>query len=194
MPGCVLDAESLILCTDIPVGGALNFVMMYNYSEWRTMVDAGNVTRGADGTISAITNSVGVQAFRFDVPDETALVLASPDRLVDGGVDGFDHGVNMSILRTKQAQKNLVRAMSWEKVTAVIYRKNGTGEVYGDEQGLKPTSNTYNPNDPTLGAVIPVQLATSPRTAPETSMPADIFITDAATTKALVEGLNVVGV
>lgn len=192
---CLITEESLLDCLNPPVGGVSNFVMLYNYTEWRAMVDTGvNVTRDADGTISDIINDTGIQAFRFDIPDETALVLGSPDRLVDGGLDGYDHTLNMSILKTKQAQKNTVKAMSFEKVVAVVYRKNGTGEVYGDEQGLKSTTNTYNPNDPSLGSVIPVQLATSTRTAAENKMPADVFKTDIPITKALVEGLNVVGV
>lgn len=192
---CIISTQSLIDCDNPNIGGVQNFVMLYNYTEWRAMVDTGvNVTRDADGTISDIINAVDIQAFRFDVPDETALVLGSPDRLVDGGNDGYDHTLNMSILGTKQTKKNILKAMSFEKVVAVVYRKNGTGEVYGDEQGLKSTTNTYNPNDPSVGGVIPVQLATSTRTAAENKMPADVFKTDIPTTKALVEGLNIVGV
>jgi len=191
---CIINAGSLLDCNDPPIGGVNNFVMMYNYTEWRAMVDSGvNITRDADGTISDIINAVDIQAFKFDIPDETALILGSPDRLVDGGIDGYDHTMNMSVINTKQAQKNTVKAMSFEKVVAVVYRKNGTGEVYGDEQGLKPTTNTYNPNDPSVGGVIPIQLATSTRTAPENKFPADVFKTDIGTTKALIEGLVNVG-
>ena len=194
MANCIISTESLFDCANPPIGGVQNFVMLYNYTEWRAMVDTGvNVTRIADGTIDDIINTVGIQAFRFDIPDETALILGSPNREVDGGIDGFDHTVNMSILDTLQAKKNAVRAMAFEKAVAVIYRKNGTGEVYGDEQGLKPTTNTYNPNDASVGSVIPIQLATSARTAAENKMPADVFKTDISTTKALIEGLNVVG-
>lgn len=190
---CVINTESLNTCPEKAIGGASNFVMFYNYPEWRDMVEAGNVTYDADGTISDIVNSTGVQAWRFDVPDETALVLGYPNRKVDGGIDGYDHTVNMSILGTKQDQKNVLLAMDNDGVVAVIYKKNGTGEVYGDEQGLKSQTNTANVNDPSVGAVIPVQLATSPRVAPETRPPRDVFKTDIATTKALVEDLNIVG-
>lgn len=193
MSGCVIDSGSLLNCDAPPIGGVENFVMLYNYTEWRSMVNAGNVTRDANGTISDIVNATGVQAYRFDVPDETALALGSPDRLNDGGLDGYDHTVNMSIIDTKQAQKNIVKAMSFEKVVAVVYKKNGTGEVYGDEQGLKPTTNTYNPNNPSVGSVIPVQLATSPRTSQENRMPLDVYKVDVPTTKALIEDLNIVG-
>lgn len=192
--GCLINQGSLLTCDDPPIGGVQNFVMLYNYTEWRAMVDGGLVIRDNDGTISNITNAAGIQAYRFDVPDETALVLGSPDRLVDGGMDGYDHQLNMSIINTKQAQKNILKAMSFEKVVAVVYKKNGTGEVYGDEQGLKSTTNTYNPNSPTTGSVIPVQLATSTRTAPENKLPCDIFKTDIATTKALILGLEIPGV
>lgn len=192
---CTISVESLNTCPEKPKGGASNFVMFYNYLEWRAMVDSGtNVTRIANGTIDEITNSTGVQAWRFDVPDETALILGYPNRLVDGGIDGYDHQCNMSILGTKQDQKNVLLAMAGDGVVAVIYKKNGTGEVYGDEQGLKLQTNTANVNDPSIGAVLPVQLATSPRVAPETRPPVDVFKTDIATTKALIETLNVVGV
>jgi hypothetical protein len=189
---CILE-DSLLNCNDLPVGGAYNFVMNYIYEEWRDMVEAGNVTFDADGRIIDIVNATGVEAYRFDQPDETALVLGSTDRLNDGGLDAFDHTFNMSILNTKQTQKNMLKVLSFKKVVCVIYRKNGTGEVYGGEQGLKPTANTYNPNDPALGTVIPVQMATSTRTPAESSPPADVFKTDAATTKALIEGLSTPG-
>lgn len=192
--GCLITTESLFDCANKPIAGVQNFVQMYNYTQWRDLVDAGNVTFDVDGRITDIVNSVGVQAFRFDMPDETALVLGSPDRLNDGGIDGFDHACSISILNNKQEQKNILVALSFEKAVVVVYRKNGTGEVYGGEQGLKPTANTYNPNDPTIGSVIPVQMATSPRTPSENLPPADVWKTDIPTTKALVEGLNIPGV
>lgn len=192
---CVISIESLSTCPDKPKGGANNFVMFYNYLEWRAMVDSGvNVTRIANGTIDDIVNASGVQAWRFDIPNEAALILGYPNRLVDGGIDGYDHQVNMSILGTTQDQKNVLLAMAGDGVVAVIYKKNGTGEVYGDEQGLQLQTNTANINDPSIGAVIPVQLATSPRVAPETRPPVDVFKTDIPTTKALIETLNVPGV
>lgn len=192
--GCTINNESLFDCANKPIGGVQNFAMLYNYTEWRDMVDTGLVTFGVDGTIDDITNSLGVQAYRFDMPDETAMVLGSPDRLNEGGIDGYDHAFSMSILNTKQTQKNILVGLSFEKAVAVVYRKNGTGEVYGGEQGLKPTANTYNPNDPTIGSVIPVQMATSPRTPSENLPPADVYKTDIATTKALILGLNIAGV
>ena len=191
---CLIGNESLFNCADKPIGGVNNFAMLYNYTQWRDMVDAGLVLFDADGVVVDIINAVGIQAYRFDQPDETAMALGSPDRLVDGGIDGFDHAFNMSILNTKQAQKNLLPALSFEKAVAVVYKKNGTGEVYGGEQGLKPTANTYNPNDPSLGSVIPVQMTTSPRTPAENLPPADVFKTDASTTKALILSLNTPGV
>lgn len=190
---CVLDKEFLSTCPEKPKGGVYKYVQFYNYLQWRAMDDAGLITRAVDGSISGITNAVGVQAFRFDITDETALVLGYPDRKVDGGIDGYDHQVNMSIIGTKQDQKNTLLAMADEGVVAVVMKKNGTGEVYGDEQGLKTQTNTANHNAADIGAVIPIQLATSPRVAPETRPPADVFDTDIATTKALIEGLNVVG-
>lgn len=194
MANCYIDTESLRNCLAPPIGGAENFVMLYNYPEWVAMKEAGLVTFAADGSIDGITNASGVQAFRFDIADPTALQTGYPDRKVDGGIDGYDHTFNFSILGTKQAQKNQIFAMKETPVVAIIYKKNGTGEIYGNEQGLEIQTNTANVNDPALGAVIPVQLITSPRIAPENKPPLDIFDTDAATTRALIEGLNIASV
>jgi hypothetical protein len=199
MSGCVIKSESLLNCVDKPKGGVNKFVQLYNYTDWRSMVDSGAVTFITDtndpefGMITDIVNPIGVQAYRFDMPDEAALTLGSTDRLNDGGLDTFDHLVNMSILGTKQAKKNVLLALALEKCVAVVYKKNERGEVYGGEQGLKPTANTYNPNDPNLGSVIPVQMVSDARTPGENYMPADVFKTDAATTKTLIEGLNQIG-
>ncbi|MCP5077105.1 MAG: hypothetical protein GY951_03500, partial [Psychromonas sp.] len=142
MAGCVIKTESLLNCVSKPIGGVNKFVMLYNYTDWRAMVDAGLVTFITDvndpefGMITEIINPVGVQAFRFDMPNEAALTMGSTDRLNDGGLDTFDHSFNMSILNTTQAQKNILVAIALEKAVAVVLRKNTRGEVYGGEQGL----------------------------------------------------------
>jgi len=193
--GCPINTEFLFDCANPPVGGASNFVMLYNYPEWRAMVDAGKVIFGVNGTISDIINAIGIRAYRFDQPDAAALMPSAAKREVAGGITTLDHGVTMAVIGIEQDQKNAVRAMEFTKAVAIIYRKNGTGEVYGGEQGLIPSAFVYGINDPNLGSIISgLVLSTDTETSGENFFPADVFNTDVATTKALIEGLNVVGV
>lgn len=191
---CAIDNGSLYVCATPPTGGVYDYLLMYNYDEFRAMVDAGLVTFAVDGSIDGIANSVGVQAYRFDVPDSSALVPTYPNRKVDGGIDGFDHNLNFSIIDNRQTQKNIVKALNLSRVIAVFMQKNGRGSILGIEQGLQMQTNSANINDPNIGSVLPIELSTGARVAPENSPPLDIFDTDAPTTKAMIDGLTTVGV
>ena len=190
---CAIDQNFLFVCATPPVAGVYDYILLYNYDEFRTMIDNGLVTYAVDGSIDSIANSVGVQAFRYDVPDATALIPTYPNRKVAGGINGFDHLLNFSIIGNEQAQKNAVNAMNLSRVVALYMCKNGNGEILGIDQGLDMVGNTANINDKDLGSVIPVQLATG-ETSAERKPPLSIFDTDAATTKALIDGLTTVGV
>jgi hypothetical protein len=189
---CVIK-ESLLDCNNLPTGGQEKFVELYPFLDWVAIKNAGNVTREPDGSVSNIINNTGLKAFRFDVPDSTALVLTYPDRKVDGGIDGYDHMVNFSIINMEQEQKNTISAMRFENVVAIVFGKNGRGQIFGEEQGLQILTNNGSPNNPSLGAVIPIELKTSDREAAESQPPLDIFDTDAATTKSLIDGLLIAG-
>lgn len=157
------------------------------------MVEAGNVVRGVDGTITSITNPAGVQAYKFSQPDNTAFLPTYPARLVQGGIPGFDHSVVMSIMGNTQVEKNSLLSMLHFPVVGVVLGKNGKGTVYGDDQGLKLTATEASINSP-LGTTIPLTLATDPDSAPERRPPLDVYDTDDATTSTLIAGLNIVGV
>ena len=57
------------------------------------------------------------------------------------------------------------------------------------------SADPTNPNDPNLGSVIPaVVLSSDTETPGESTMPADVLKADPATTRLLIESLNVAGV
>ena len=193
MPNCLIDSGAVIDCQNIPRGGVKKYVLLYNYTEWATMVAAGNVTVETDGTISGITNSVGVQAFKFEVPDETGLVLGSPLVPIEGGFNSYDHSLNFSVVSTTQAAKNNISKLRFQNIVAIVDKNNGKGEIYGQEQGLTLTTVDYAPTDPLVGAIIKIELKTSDTGVKETQMPADVYDTDDATTAALITSLTIVG-
>lgn len=191
---CSIDQQALLDCQNKPKGGLRRFGLLYNYTEYRAMVDAGKITRAANGEITGIVNGVGVQAYRFDMPSGSSLVPTTPVRAVSGGFDGYDHTATFTIIATTQDIKNDVDKMLTNKVVLIAMKNNGKGEVYGDEQGLKVVENNYNPSDADLGGVIQIGLKTADDDPAETRMPPNIFDTDAATTLALIEGLVTPGV
>ena len=188
---CVLNDTTFDPCNVKP-GGVQALVQWYKYNEWLDMKAAGNVVY-VDGVITSITNPVGIKAYRIDTPDESVLSPTSPPRKVTGGINGFDHGLNFAAVGTEKEQKDLLNYTNNKRIVAIILKKNGKGEIYGDEQGIEQQANTFAPGDPNLGGTTPGQLNTSPDSPAESSMPADIYDTDDATTKALIEGLNIIG-
>jgi hypothetical protein len=192
---CLLDKDITISCEDTEIGGVKKFIMLYNFDDWQAMKLAGNVVdvENVKLAISDIINNTGIRAFRFDVYDTTALNPTSAVRSVDGGPDGFDHGLGFSIASTKQDAKNLMSVMRFQNVVAVLMKNNGEGEVYGSDQGMGLSANNYDPSSPDTGSVIPIEVLTRESEPAETQPPRSVFKVDAATTLALIESLDVVG-
>lgn len=188
--GCIFNQDQTKACGVSPIGGLfIQAIYEYNYSEWRSMVDAGLVTFETDGSISAIENGAGIQAYKKDVPSGSIVLGSTPNKVV-GAYTSFTHMVNYPLINNKQLEKNVVESMTDEKRVCIVVKNSGEAEVYGNDQGLILINTPYNPNDAVLGGMIPVELSTDPDGAKETRMPRSIFDTDAATTIALIEGLT----
>lgn len=191
---CILTKGAIKDCQNIKPGGIKPFIQLYMYDDWRTMVNSGAVVRDGVGRITGITNPLGVKAYKFEVWDESGIVPTNPLIEQEGNIDMYDHMISLSIIANDQEDRNNVDAMRASKVVAVILQNTGWGAAYGEEQGLKLTANNFNPQDPTAGNNIPIELKTANNGAKETRMPCVIFDTDAATTEALIKGLDIAGV
>lgn len=193
MAACVIDSGKLYDCANPELAGLWNYIIAYNLTDWRTIVESGGVTKTGN-VITNIVNPLGVQAYRFDVADSTGLVATYPVRKVGGGINGYDHMINVNLLGNDQAIKDTLHAMLITGVVVIVMGRNGKAELYGERYGLFAQNNTASRNDSALGGVLPVELASDPDTAAEPRAPIDIFDTDAATTRALIDGLLVAGV
>jgi len=191
---CILTKGTIANCANVKAGGIKPYVQLYMYSDWRTMENGGNVVKDAAGRITAITNPVGVKAWKFEVWDESGIVLSNPLIEQEGNIDMYDHGVALSIIANDQEDRNNVDALRVGKVVAVVLQNSGWASVYGSDQGMKLMANNFNPQDPVQGNNIPIELKTANNGAKETKMPCTVFDTDAATTEALILGLDTVGV
>jgi hypothetical protein len=191
---CLITSGAVADCASIKPGGIKQYAYLYNYSEWRDMIDAAKVTIGVDRTITNIVNGTGVKAYKFEVWDETGIIPMQELVAQEGNVSMYTHGLNLSIVEIDQEDINNVDKMRVEKMVAIILRNDGKGMCYGITQGMKLTANNFNPQDAAIGSVIPIELRTSDTGAKEPYAPCTIFDTDAATTKALLDGLTVAGV
>lgn len=191
--GCVIDQGTLFNCDSVQIGGIRQFLIMYNWDAWKVNDPAG-LTTNVDKTIEAIVNQSGIQGYRYEVADNTGIILGSPAVIQPGGTSGFDHSVNLTIMDSDQATKNNVEAMMRGLVVCIVMKKDGTGEIYGREQGLKLVATTYNPQSPEMGATIPIELLTPADSAKETKMPVTIDAGDEATTLAMIDALTIPGV
>jgi hypothetical protein len=190
---CIFNQDQTKACGTSPIGGLYEqAIYEYNYSQWREMVDAGLVTFAVNGSITAIVNEVGIKAYKKDVPNMSITLGSTPNK-VAGAYTTFTHLVNYPLINNKQLEKNVVESMTDEKRVIIVIKNSGEAEIYGNDQGLILINTPYNPNDPVLGGMIPVELSTDPDGAKETRMPRSIFITDTETTIALIKGLTEIG-
>lgn len=191
---CIFNQDQLKTCGASPVGGLRQDVIYeYNYSEWRSMVDAGLVTFNVNGSITNIVNSIGVKAYKKNVPPGSIVLGSAPNKVL-GAYTTYTHTVNYPLIKNLQLEKNVVESMTEEKRVIIVIKNSGEGEIYGNEQGLILVNTPYNPSDAVLGGMIPLELSTDPDGAKETRLPRSIFDTDTETTIALIESLTVAGV
>lgn len=108
---------------------------------------------------------------------------------------GYDHQVDFMVFDISQAQKDNLEKMAMTKMVAIIENRNTTGnsnsvfEVYGLEVGLDMQTNVRIPADNETAGAFSISLMTSPNGGKEPKMPQSWWLTNYATTKALVDAL-----
>lgn len=108
---------------------------------------------------------------------------------------GYDHQVDFIVFDISQLQKDNIEAMGLNKLTAVIENKNTAGngdnffEVYGLDVGMEVLTAGRIPMDLETQGAFSLSLKTSDNEGKEPKMPQTWFVTDYATTLALVTAL-----
>lgn len=108
---------------------------------------------------------------------------------------GYIHTVNFLIFEITQAQKDNIEAMALGKLFAVVENKNSVGngnsvfEVYGLNVGLEASTAIRIAADQESGGAFSLTLVTPDAEGKEPKMPQSWWVTDYATTAALVEAL-----
>ena len=188
--GCPLSLDNKFDCANQRQGGIKSRLALYNKEDW----DAGAVTEGVDGTITNFVNAVGKKAYDYSVADEGNIQPNCALRVVEGGADAFDHSIVTVGFDISQAGADEIAKMRFQKVVAVFERLDGTAKVYGRNVGMRLSDFQFNEGSSDLGGVIQFTLATPANGAGEIGQPTVIDAGDAATTKAVIDGMFVVGV
>jgi len=187
---CLIDLGASFDCSSQPKAGIAKFVMMYNKVDW----DAAVKTLGVDGTITNIVNALTKKAYKFESADETNIIPSVTLRPIDGNADKFDHKVVFSVFQNEQADRNNVSKMRFAPLVAIIYKNDGLGQVYGNDQGMYLLDLVDLPQDPNTGNILVVTIGTKGTQSGESQLPVVIDAGTPATTLALVESLTTAGV
>lgn len=108
---------------------------------------------------------------------------------------GYNHQVTGKVFDISPVAKAQLELLAKGKVVAIVQNnhRGATGncayELYGNDQGLDLSELIRTGNDPDTEGAYSIVLKTDEAIGKESHLPATIFITDFATTKALVDGL-----
>lgn len=186
---CLLTSGGAFSCSALKQGGIFPTLYLYNWDDWK----AATITRGVDGTISAIVNDTGLKAWDFSVADSGNLIPTCVLRAIEGGQDGFDHQIDSKLYLTTQAARENLSKLRFGKVVAIVQRITGEGLVYGEGVGLRISDWNESPGDAALGNVIQFVLKTPDNDPPETKTPVVIDTATYAGNVALIASLIVAG-
>lgn len=187
---CLIDSGALFDCSNQPKAGIYKWVMLYNKVDW----DAAVKVVGVDGTISDITNALTKKAYKYESADKTNIIPSVTLRPIDGNADKFDHKVVFSMFENDQAHRNNVSKLRFAPVVAIIYKNDGLGQVYGNDQGMYLLELVDLPQDPNTGNILVVTVGTKGTQPGESQLPVVVDAGTPATTLALIESLTIAGV
>lgn len=195
MADCAVISTNLNKNCDNPlVGGVRDNIYLINFSDW---LDAVFVRNGLNSQIyESITLPSGALAYRMEGINNSPEPSTSFKRLAFAEL--FEHIVKYKIFDITPSAKEQLELKSKGRFVAIVENnyKGATGnaafEIYGADSGLIVPDGglTRDPNSTDTQGAYDVTLQTSEKSL-EPHLPATLFITDYATTKAVLEALAV---
>ena len=181
---CSPISASYAFCENIKDAGAKAELRLIPLADWK------DATLTVDATSKNITNIAlaagGKQAFLWECGQPSNLIASSPYRAVAGGLNGYDHTLDVKVVYKDQAARNQIMSMKYSRVVAILELNNSDALVYGgytDDDaephglGLRLTGGDEIPSDATVGGLIQFILATDPDGPAEKNLP---YIVDAS--------------
>ena len=190
-PACAaITAGVAISCTIKQVAGTTDKLILFNYDEIASYTRNGTNTQ----IIEAITMVVNVPAYTGFAFEGKQQSLEPKQTLVRTRYNtGWDHEVVFKVFDSQPTTKQQIEKMAESRLVAIVENNfkgtagNAAYEVYGIDTGLYMLVGERNVSDPESMGAFNVTLKTD--LSKEGHLPATFFLTDYATTKALVEAL-----
>ena len=188
---CGKISQNIIIDCDNPlVGGAKDRLILINHEDWSDATISRNATNNQ--LITNIVLGSGVVAYEYEgknnsVEPRSALVKQRYAEV-------YDHETIFKVFKSNAATKQQIEKMAKGKMVAVIENNykgadgEGAFEVYGEDSGLELQELERTLADVDTQGAYHLVLRTS-EFSKEPHLPATIFITDYATTKAVVDSL-----
>lgn len=183
-----ITQPQLIDCDNPVQGGTREKAYIVNYTDWESVVFGAD-----DYTVEAIVLAVTKKAFVIEGKNNS---IAPKATMVEQGFNNmFDHEIIMKGFDIKPAVKNELNSMKDGRFVIIIenYFRGVNGEVafeiYGRTTGLEMTALERDPNNADTQGAFDYTFFTKLNKEPK--LPNPLFLTNYATTKAIVDALIV---
>ena len=177
-------------CSNPLQAGAEDTLYLINREDW---LDAAITLNGTnDQIIENIVLASGKVAYTYQGKNNS--IVPKYELVKQTYAEVYNHEINLKVFDVSPTAKEQLELLAKGQMVAIVHNKykgtsgNAAFEVYGADAGLVCTQNIREVSPTDTGGAFYLILK-SDETAMEPHMPKTVFITDYATTKAIVEGL-----
>lgn len=185
-----INASIAYDCTNPPTGGANDRLILMNFDDWGNCSIGYNITNPL--IIESITPASGIVAYEYEGHNNSVEPRLA---LVKGRyVDGYDHEVKFKVFSNAPTVKAQLQKLGQSKVVAIVQNNhkgaNGDSafEVYGSQTGLELQELERIIADAETQGAFNLLIKNDEVSRPS-NLPNTVFLTDFATSKAIVDGL-----
>lgn len=186
---CPISLDNIFNCANVSAKGILPEAILINYADFA----AATVT--VDVTTKQIENIVlpqGKKGYLFSFPKSSTVQPSVGVRSVDRGIDTFEHSIDMVVQQISQTYREDLSKLRFTPVVVIIARKDGVYELYGRNIGMKISAIVYEAGNADTSGTMQLTLTTPSEEPGEMQLPIEIFDTNPATTKAVIDSLLIV--
>lgn len=185
-----ISASQTINCDNPLQAGSEDELTLINWEDW---LDASLTLNGTNPQIiENIILASGVVAYTMDGKNNS--IAPKYELVKQPYAEVYNHELNYKVFGVNASAKEQLEKKAKGRFVAIVHNKykgasgDSAFEVYGADAGLVVTQMIRDVNSADTQGAFDIILKTS-ELSPEPHLPKTLFITDYATTKAVVEGL-----
>lgn len=185
-----ISASQTINCNNPLQAGSEDTLTLINWEDW---LDASLTLNGTNTQIvENIVLASGITAFSMDGKNNS--IAPKFELIKQPYAEVYNHELNYKVFGVNASAKEQLEKKAKGRFVAIVHNKfkgasgDSAFEIYGADAGLVVTQMIRDVNSSDTQGAFDIILKTS-ELSPEPHMPKTLFVTDYATTKAIVEGL-----